>query len=270
MVALTTYLTGRKPQSFVVIGLTHNQSRIKCHGSAEPSIAPGPAAADEQTRMTKDLFATGPAPQLSIGYIDGAIPFLTLDGVYADPASVRSAALALSYSPGTKYYPGRVARFPRDDASLRTFLSKLSALVTREYLPLLPRMPDGGRLSAVRGVECDFAVTETPPGELKTEQRDPHTDDVPVFGLVYLSEEPRGGTLFFKPRIDPEEAGPPAGYPSRRHERFEVCGHIEGRFNRLSIYPGFIFHSAEIEGEWITTKARFSSPRLTQRIMFSF
>jgi hypothetical protein len=220
--------------------------------------------------MAQDLFATGASPQLSIGYIDGQIPFATVDGVFADPNAVRDAALALPYSPGTQYYPGRIARFPDGDESLSAFIQKVAGLVTREYLPRLPPLPGGERLSALRGIDTDFAITETPPDQLNEGQRQPHTDAVPVFGLVYLNEEPRGGTLFFKPRKEVRTGAQLSAYPSYDHERFEVCGHIEGRFNRLAIYPGFIFHSGEIEGEWIGTEARVAAPRLTQRIMFHF
>lgn len=220
--------------------------------------------------MTKDLFATGSAPQVSVGLIDGRVPYLTVDGVFAEPKAVREEALALDYSRGTAHYPGRVARFPAGDASLSGFIQKVADLVTREYLPRLPALPDGRRLSSLRGADTDFAITETHPDQLSPAQRQPHTDAVPVFGLVYLNEEPRGGTLFFKPRTEPRRGTHGLPYPSRDDERFDVCGHIEGVFNRLAIYPGFIFHSGEIEGEWIGSDARFNSPRLTQRIMFYF
>jgi hypothetical protein len=217
----------------------------------------------------KDLFATGSGAQISLGHIDGQVPFLTVDGIFADPSAVRSAALALPYSPAPAHYPGRLARFPADDPSLTAFLQKVCALVTSEYLPRLPPLPGGARPS-LRGADSDFAITDIHPSELRAQQREPHLDAVPVFGLVYLNEEPRGGTLFFKPRPGSAERGTHAGYPSRVHDRYEVCGHIEGLYNRLAIYPGFVLHSGEIEGEWIGSETRFSSPRLTQRIMFFF
>jgi hypothetical protein len=139
--------------------------------------------------------------------------------------------------------------------------------VTREYLPRLPSLPDGKRLTTIRGVDTDFAIVDTHPSELSSIQSEPHTDAVPVFGLVYLNEEPRGGTRFFKPRAQAAPVANQAGYP-QADDRFEVCGHIEGRFNRLAIYPGFILHAGEIEGEWIESDDRFASPRLTQRIAF--
>ena len=219
--------------------------------------------------MSSDLFATAATAQLSLGYIDGGIPYLTIDGILAEPLDVRAAALALPFSAATAHYPGRVARFPPGNVSLTEFLRKLVDLVTREYLPRLPPLPSGGLLSRVRGVDTDFAITDTHPSELSANQREPHVDPVPLFGLLYLNQQSRGGTLFFKPRGQAAGAGGRSGYP-RSDEELEVCGHIEGRFNRLAIYPGFILHSGEIAGEWIESDDRFTSPRLTQRIMFFF
>ena len=220
--------------------------------------------------MDNDLFATGSAPQVSMDFIDGQVPFLTVDGIFADPSAVRAAALALPYSPAPAHYPGRLARFSAGDASLMAFLQKVAALVTGQYLPRLPTLPGGARLSKLRGADSDFAITDIHPSELRAEQREPHLDAVPVFGLVYLNEEPRGGTLFFKPRESSAARETYEGYPSRVDDRYEVCGHIEGLYNRLAIYPGFVLHSGEIEGEWIGSDTRFRSPRLTQRIMFFF
>ena len=219
--------------------------------------------------MNQDPFATSPKAQLSTGQIDGRVPYLMIDGILADPSALRAAALALPFSAGTAHYPGRVARFPPGDASLTDFLRKLVDLVTREYLPRLPPLPGGQRLARVRGVDTDFAITDTHPSELSASQREPHVDAVPVFGLLYLNERPRGGTLFFKPRGQAPGASGRSGYP-RSDQQLEVCGHIEGRFNRLAIYPGFILHSGEIGGDWIEGDDRFTSPRLTQRIMFFF
>jgi hypothetical protein len=217
--------------------------------------------------MNSDLFATAAGAQISGGYIDSRIPYLTVDGIFAEPSAVRAAALALPFSGGTAYYPGRVARYPPGDPSLMEFLRTLVGLVTREYLPRLPSMPDGKRLTGIRGVDTDFAIVDTHPSELSSIQSEPHTDAVPVFGLVYLNEEPRGGTRFFKPRTQAAAAANRTGYP-QADEQFEICGHIEGRFNRLAIYPGFILHAGEIEGDWIESDDRFASPRLTQRIAF--
>lgn len=218
--------------------------------------------------MTHDLFAIGANPPIAVDHIDGRIPYFAVDGIFRDPLAVREAALTLPYSEGTAHYPGRVARFPPDNPSLIGFLRKVVSLVDREYLPRMPALPDGRKPTRVRGVDTDFAITDVPPDRLSPEQRKPHIDAVPVFGLVYLNAEPRGGTLFFKPKTDAPPTLDRTGYPTRSDEELEISGHIEGRFNRLAIYPGFILHSAEIEGAWIESEERLQKPRLTQRIMF--
>jgi imidazolonepropionase-like amidohydrolase len=57
---------------------------------------------------------------------------------------------------------------------------------------------------------------------------------------------------------------------ARADEQLGLAGHIEGRFNRLAIYPGFVLHSGEIDGDWIEKEDRLAAPRLTQRIKFYF
>ena len=219
--------------------------------------------------MSQGLFAISTSARQSTGYIGGGIPYLTIDGIFQQPKAVRQAALALPYSQGTAHYPGRVARFPEGDASLTAFLSKLVDIVAREYVPLLMPVIGGNVQPRVRGVDTDFAITDKRPSELSDRQRKPHIDAVPIFGLVYLNEEPRGGTLFFKTRSESEISPNMSGYP-RAGEELELAGHIEGRFNRLAIYPGFVLHSGEIDGDWIERQARLDAPRLTQRIMFHF
>lgn len=220
--------------------------------------------------MTHDLFAMGDSPTLSIDHVDNRIPYFAVDGIFREPIAVREAALALAYSEGTAHYPGRVARFPPGNPSLIGFLQKVAALVQRDYLPRIPVLPDGGKPTRLRGVDTDFAITDVPPDRLTAEQRRPHVDAVPVFGLVYLNEQPRGGTLFFKPKTGAPPARDRTGYATRSDDELEITGRIEGRFNRLAIYPGFLLHSAEIEGAWIDGDERLKTPRLTQRIMFFF
>ena len=123
-------------------------------------------------------------------------------------------------------------------------------------------------MSAFRQVHIDFAVVDVHPDDLSQEQRLPHTDPVPVFGLVYLNREERGGTLFFKQKASSEETAGGHGYVTDSNEAFELLGRIEPAYNRLVIYPGFIPHSGDIAGDWITGPERFDSPRLTQRLVF--
>ena len=217
-----------------------------------------------------DLFATSPQARAQVERLGGEVPVLLVDDIFADPLRVRETALSLPYEPAGAHYPGRNARVPPGNESLTKFLRKVVALVTREYLPLLPPFPDGSRPTSVRGADTDFAITDLRPEELTNEQTRPHIDFVPVFGLVYLNEQDRGGTLFFRPRSHTEKPTPNRGYQVASDEFVDLYGKIEGRFNRLAIYPGFILHSGEIRGDWIRSDERLNAPRLTQRIMFFF
>jgi hypothetical protein len=223
----------------------------------------------EDRENSPGLFATGHGIEARLDYLNNEIPVLLVDGIYQDPQAVRDWALALPYgSDAHAFYPGRVARPPEAEASLVGFLRKVVRLVTDAYLPRLPVFPDGRRLSAIRGVDTDFAVADLHPDELHPAQRLPHTDAVPIFGLVYLNQEDRGGTLFFKPRPGGASSGQREGYPTDSDGAFELCGRIAGTFNRLAIYPGFMPHSGEMTGDWISSDSRFTAPRLTHRIRF--
>jgi hypothetical protein len=233
------------------------------------SLASGVAVADTTLMSgSRDVFATGLEGRLQFKRLGGQVPVLLVDNIFEDPAAVRRLALSLPYEPAGAHYPGRTARVSESNESLTNLLRKVAALVTREYLPKLPPLPGGRRATVVRAVDTDFAITDLRPSELTKEQSRPHVDDVPVFGLIYLNEQDRGGTLFFRPRGHNDRPTPRTGYQVDSDEFVDLYGKIEGRFNRLAIYPGFILHSGEISGEWITTEERLREPRLTQRMMF--
>lgn len=214
-----------------------------------------------------DLFATSASPQALMDYLGGQIPVLLVDNIFADPRRIRETALGLPYEAAGAHYPGRKARMREGNESLGNFIRKVARLVTQQYLPQLPPFPDGRRPTHIQRVESDFAITDARPSELTREQTRPHIDHVPLFGLVYLNEQDRGGTLFFRPRSKAAPT-PRSGYQTDSDEFAEVVGKIEGRFNRLAIYPGFVLHSGEVKGDWIEGDERLSAPRLTQRIMF--
>lgn len=216
----------------------------------------------------RDLFAISDTARVTVEFIDEHSTVLLIDNIFRNPHAVREAALKLEFVPGTAHYPGRIGRFPPNDPSLSSFLGQIGALVQSQYLPHLPTPPDGRRLTQLRGLDTDFAITDRHPGELSPAQRKPHIDAAPVFGLVYLNDPPRGGTLFYRQNKQKRELQPANGYPTAENIEVELSYHLEGLFNRLAIYPGFVLHSGEIEGNWITSEDRFRNPRLTQRIQF--
>jgi len=214
------------------------------------------------------FFALNPDGRASLQLIGGRLPVLIVDNVFKDPAAVRSAALRLPYRPPDYPYPGKLADLPGDERSLAALLRTVLQLVNREYLPRIPPIAANGRPIRQFGrVHSDFAITDVHPDELSETQRKPHTDPVPIFGLVYLNPEDRGGTLFFDPATAPPRQ-PRRGYCSSNDSEYPFIGRIEGVFNRLAIYPGFVLHTGEILGSWIASEERFESPRLTQRFVF--
>jgi hypothetical protein len=188
--------------------------------------------------------------------------------VFANPAAIRETALRLQFHKPEYPYPGKIAEPDNSDPSLRKFLNKVLELVNGEYLPRVPSIIQAGKpISEFTRVEPDFAITDVYPDELQSVQRAPHVDPVAIFGLVYLNVVDRGGTLFFS-RSGQGASQERDGYFLEGDAEYAYVGKIEGQFNRLAIYPGFVPHTGEIVGDWIRTDERFSSPRLTQRLVF--
>ena len=216
-----------------------------------------------------DLFITSPEARARMTRLAPNLPVILIDDFYADPHEVRRRALGLRYAPPTVLYPGRIAEVPPGNESLTRVLAAILDVVNSQYLPRVPVFAPGGqRVERFSRVATDFAIVDMLPDELEPDQRRPHIDPVLLFGLVYLNEEDRGGTLFYE-RNPAELIAPVEGrYPDDRAPGFSLCGRIEGRFNRLAIYPGFVPHSGEIKGDWITGGGRTEAPRLTQRFQF--
>jgi hypothetical protein len=215
----------------------------------------------------QNLFQLSPERRLSVETIGGKVPVVIVDGFYRRPDELRAAALTLQFQkPAAGGYPGKLARIP-PNPSLRDAVDCVAQFANSEFLPRAPIRQRGELIAALRVVDTDFAVIDMHPDELQGTQRKPHIDPVPVFGLVYLNHEERGGTLFFE-QIAEAADDPAPGYPNRDKESFEFLGKIEAKFNRLAIYPGFVPHSGEITGDWIMGEERFTNPRLTQRFIF--
>jgi len=216
----------------------------------------------------EDLFRLNPNARACLRPLGGRIPVMLIDDVFDDPAAIRESALDLSYRPPAYPYPGRIAEPDGGDPSLQAFLGTVLSMVNKEYLPRIPPISENGRPIAGFGrVMPDFAITDVHPDALEPVQRTPHVDPVPIFGLVYLNTVDRGGTLFFDRKANPGESGR-SGYFIASSDDYELVGKIEGQFNRLAVYPGFIPHSGEITGDWIRGDERFTEPRLTLRLVF--
>lgn len=215
-----------------------------------------------------DAFRLSPEVRTSFTTAGSSIPVLLADDVYDRPDDVRSLALSLPFNAPPYPYPGKLA-VPPESMALKAVMDWALRVANEQYLPRIPPIAkDGQRITAFRQVHTDFAIIDMHPEELSETQRLPHVDPVPVFGLIYLNREDRGGTLFFERVGDGANGASERGYVTGSNREFALRGRIDAAFNRMAIYPGFIPHSGQIDGEWIADERRFSSPRLTQRFVF--
>ena len=213
-----------------------------------------------------ELFALSSGLKPQMAPIAPGVPAIIIDNFYQNPEAIREAALAQAFQPATALYPGRLATFGENHPSLSRAVDWVKSFVNQQLLPRIPLTRDGQRVTRFETLKTDFGIVDTLPGDLAPAQRAPHVDPAPIFGIVYLNKEERGGTAFFRKKdgpIQPQREG----YFKDTDEGFEKVGRIEGRFNRLAIYPGFIWHTAEVGG-WINSDDRLRSPRLTQRLVF--
>lgn len=215
-----------------------------------------------------DIFNLSPSLSVNLTLAGDALPVLLIDNVYERPEAVREMALGLTFNPPPNLYPGKVAS-PPVSKSLRTVTEWALRMANDNYLNRIPPIAkDGQRITAFREVYTDFAVVDVHPSELSPTQRLPHVDPVPIFGLIYLNQEERGGTLFFDKIGQTSQQSSQSGYLTSSDAGYRFRGRIEAAFNRMVIYPGFVPHSGHIEGDWIEDERRFTSPRLTQRFVF--
>jgi hypothetical protein len=218
--------------------------------------------------LARELFAMSADAVPRFELLGGRVPVLLIDGFYSRPDEIREAALGLRYQQPPYPYPGSLAQLDEPNASALEMQRTVLDLANQVYLPRVPLAASGKRIPAFGTLFTDFARVDVHPDELSQEQRIPHSDPVPVFGLVYLNRAERGGTLFFQQRAEVPADGIGSGYQTESSPAFDLIGRIEGRFNRLAIYPGFVPHSGDIRGDWIRGQERFSEPRLTQRLIF--
>ena len=218
--------------------------------------------------MDQDLFELSPKLNIRFEKLGGRVPVILIDNFYRRPDDIRVTALTLSFEKPKMPYPGKIAEIPGTNRSLREVRNRVLELVNRKYLQHVPIAVNRQPVAEFRQLFMDFAVVDVHPDDLTPIQRHPHIDPVPVFGLVYLNSDDRGGTLFFDRKIPIGETTAGTGYFTGSTEEFELVGKIEPAYNRLAIYPGFVPHSGEIQGDWIRGDERFTNPRLTQRFRF--
>ncbi len=191
---------------------------------------------------------------------DEAQPVIVFDDFVPDPQSLVDDASFLGFAERGIHYPGIRAEV---HASLvRRFLEGLDGVIAEVF-----GVPRYEVLEAWYSL-----VTKTPDG-LAPIQRLPHFDGVEpgrLALLLYLRQEERGGTAFYRhrstgfesidaPRFEPFKAAleadiarhgaPGPGYIAGDTALYERIAFHEAKFNRAILYRGNTLHCADIPAD---------------------
>ena len=183
----------------------------------------------------------------------------------------------------------RMAPFPRPEGilypGLRRYIGardhEAAAYVGYVCRNLAPLLSDAFGIGQFSVDNASFSLATRRPEDAAPYMRIPHYDgvDQKTFAILhYLSENPQGGTAFYRHRrtgfecISPDRAaayqagavqdfeayGEPRDYIGASTEAFERIHAVEGVFNRCLVYSGAMLHSGQL-----TDGATFSAnPRL--------
>lgn len=206
--------------------------------------------------------------------IGGDTTVLVVDNFYEDPADVRESALSRGFDVRRHAYPGMHADLDGEEPGMMATLAGLCALLRSQL----------NFAASPKDIASTFSIITTPVEDLAHAQLQPHVDSAACMALVFLSKEDLGGTGFFRNRllglhrIDSSRdqrrwqgfAGDPVyidraatGYMSGSTLYWELLDSVEGRFNRLLVFPGRLFHTALVRAVPMTSDP--ASARLTQR-----
>jgi len=218
-----------------------------------------------------DLFKVNPNAQVHVKTTSVGCPVLIIDDFYAEPDKVRTAALAGHYDSSLAYYPGMHSRIKPED--LYPTLDTLSQLLSMM-----------GDFNCTRkDFSSDFSIVTTPAKEMLANQKHPHIDPSPLAGIAYLNPDYEIGTSMFRNiPLDlaivttEDDHKRYAEWIEQNSEQYEpetyaisddkVWQHIytiEGRYNRLVMYPGNQFHSIAMKD--VAANPTMATARLTQR-----
>ena len=188
---------------------------------------------------------------------------LVIDDVLADPAGLVRWVQAQRFEPPLGFpYPGRVLSAPPAVAQRVT-----------DYFAQHLRKPLGVR--RLLDLTCRFCLVTVPPAQLEPRQWQCHRDRVAAdpreilfaASVLYLFRDPAlGGTSFYMPRqsdrqtdqmiedsqlLDAREFseryGLQPGYMMGSNAYFERVANIPAAWNRMIVYDGGLFHSADVE-----------------------
>ena len=204
-----------------------------------------------------------PRPQVSVHDTGNGGRCVVVDDALANPQGVRDWAATQSFVPPAGYpYPGHVCDVP---AAMK---ARISDAFTQHA-----RAPLGAR--RLLDVTTRLSVVDTPAAELAPVQWLCHRDRLPdqagawlfAASVLYLFEDPTlGGTSFYAPRqsiadtaqliadsqqLNAHDFGAryslrPA-YMAGSNAFFERTAQVSARWNRLIVYEGSLFHSADVQ-----------------------
>jgi Family of unknown function (DUF6445) len=201
-------------------------------------------------------------PQVSRVPLMAGHSCVVIDGVLANPHGLRAWAAEQAFTPPVGYpYPGLVSEAP-------TALGAHMADAFSQHA----RQPLGGRRTLDWTLR--FSLVSTPPQALRPLQWLCHRDRVADEGsgilfaasVLYLFEDASlGGTSFYRPLQSPAHTealvadsqtlaarefsaryGLQASYMGGSNAYFEHVAQMPAAFNRLIVYDGGLFHSADV------------------------
>jgi hypothetical protein len=203
-----------------------------------------------------------PNPSVSVLPLPGGRPCVVLDDVLANPDGVAAWAATQAFVPPVGYpYPGLVLELA---GNLVDHVAGLFDMHARARL--------GGRRTL--DARLRLSLVTTPPERLEPRQWQCHRDrvaDDPTAALyaasvLYLFRDPAlGGTSFYRPRrpaaemarmiVDSQQLDAEAfasrhglqpGYMAGSNAYFERVASVPAAWNRMLVYDGAIFHSADV------------------------
>lgn len=199
----------------------------------------------------------GPIPEIA-RHGDEGEPVAIFDAFARDPYALVEDATFLAFTAMGKHYPGVRAIVP--PAIVAPMLAAIAPTVRSTF-------GSGGNLSVV---DAFYSLVTTPPAALAPIQRLPHFDEVSptrLALLLYLAQDERSGTAFFRQRatgyerVDAgrlpayraaldrgiREHGLPApSYIAGDTPMFEEIARHAGLFNRAILYRSHLLHCAAI------------------------